>query len=258
MTSRSADVPHSRENAVQFFEKFVHAQADILPDKKVYDLSAGSGYIANLFLKAGSDVYLFDLFPDQNTFCPAVCQPIDLQQTFPIADASADFIISSETIEHLPDQFFFFQEVARVLQTSGTLLLTTPNSSSLRSRFSQFLTESEHYGYHPPNEVDAFTQWPGKKEGYFGKLFISGVLRLRTLAALNGLNIYQIHPSPGSSTSWMLLIFYPLIYFFSLKNKNRLIRKDPVNRAVYEEIFHINTSLSVLTSKHLIIEFRKS
>jgi SAM-dependent methyltransferase len=250
------DVPHSRENAVAFFRQYTSGNQK-LEGKKVVDLSAGSGYIAELFHKAGADVSLFDLFPGQNKFSSLSCKSIDLQKTFPIGDQSFDLAICAETIEHLPNQHFFFVETARILRPGGTLILTTPNSSSLRSRFSQFLMESEHYSNPAPNELDAFTRWPESRNGYFSKLFISGILRLRTLAALNGLKIREVHRTKGSSTSWMLMVFYPWIYYFSRRNYVRQKRADAANEQSYRQIFELNTSVGVLTSKHLIVEFAK-
>jgi SAM-dependent methyltransferase len=251
-----SEVLHTRENAVRFFDQYL--KKNEVRGQKVIDLSAGSGFIINEFYKAGADVELYDLFPSQNTWCPVTCKQIDLQKGFPIAPGIADIVILGETIEHLPNQFFFFTEAAKILKRGGKLLLTTPNSSSLRSRFSQFLMESEHYSTPAPNETDAYTKWPGSNDGYFSKIFISGLLRLRTLAALNGLRIEKVHPSKASSTSYLLLIFYPVIYYFSRRNFRRQVKNDPVNRKAYEEIFRLNTSIDVLTSKHLIIEWVSS
>jgi len=246
------DIPHTRKNAVSFFHTYI--RHNNVKGKKVIDLSAGSGYIINEFYKAGADVEPYDLFPDQNTYCPVTCKKIDLQKPFsPIG--TADIVLLGETIEHLPNQYLFFSEASKLLRPNGVLILTTPNSSSLRSRFSQFLMESEHYSTPAPNETDAFTKWPGSNEGYFSKLFISGLLRLRTLAAISGLKIKKIHHTKGSSTSWLLMIFYPVLYYFSLKNKRKQIKRDPANRGIYEEIFNLNTSTKVLTSKHLIVEW---
>lgn len=250
-----SEVLHSRENAIKFFARYL--KENNVKGKKVIDLSAGSGYIINEFHKAGADVELYDLFPEQNTFCPVPCKSIDLQKPFSNI-GKADIVLLGETMEHLPNQFFFFTEVSRILKPAGVLIVTTPNTSSLRSRMSQFLMESEHYSTPPPNETDAFARWPGSEDGYFGKLFISGILRLRTLAAINGLKIKKIHRTQASSTSILLLIWYPVLYYFSAKNKRKEIRNDPANAAVYKEIFNLNTSLAVLTSKHLIVEWVSS
>ncbi|MDZ7646025.1 MAG: hypothetical protein U5K54_01945 [Cytophagales bacterium] len=55
-----------------------------------------------------------------------------------------------------------------------------------------------------PNELNALTKWENSQDGYFSKLFISGVLRLRTLAALNNLVLKHVHPTKRSSTSALL------------------------------------------------------
>jgi SAM-dependent methyltransferase len=229
-----------------------------LRSKKVCDLSAGRGYIARLFEEVGADLSAYDLFPDQNRFLKTLVQKIDLQQKFPIDNASMELAICCETIEHLPNQYFLFQETSRILKPGGTFILTTPNSSSLRSRFSQFMMESEHYGAPAPNELNAFTSWDDSKEGYFSKLFISGALRLRTLAALNQLTLKKIHPTKRSSTSVFLLFWYPVLYYINRKAMKKQISQDPANENTYRTIFEVNTSMDVLLGKHLIMEFEKA
>ncbi len=254
--NQSPSIAHSRDNTVKFFTSYVETNSNNLVGKTVVDLSAGSGYIAHLFEKAGAVVCPFDLFPEQNQFTKVKSQNIDLQKAFPIESQSVDVAICAETIEHLPNQLFLFQETARILKPNGKFILTTPNTSSLRSRFAQFMMESEHYSVPAPNELDASVDW-GNGDRYFGKLFLSGVLRLRTLAALNSLQIYKMHKSQSSSTSILMLVFYPIILFFNRKVKRKQIKNDPANQRIYQEIFSLNTSINVLLSKHLILEFVK-
>ncbi len=251
------EVDHSREATLKFFREYTIQNKINLQNKVVCDLSAGRGYIASLFEQAGSIVNAFDLFPDQNKFATTQVQKIDLQEKFPIESFSVDLAICCETIEHLPNQHFLFQEVARIVKPRGVFILTTPNSSSLRSRFSQFIMESEHYGAPAPNELNAFTRWEGSQNGYFSKLFISGALRLRTLAALNQLPLRKIHSTKRSSTSALLLLWYPVIYYFNRKAMKKQIKQDPANASTYLAIFKLNTSMDVLLGTHLIIEFEK-
>ncbi len=257
MSASLSNVEHTRESALQFFQEYTLKNKSQLQKKIVIDLSTGSGYIAHLFENAGADVRPYDLFPDQNKFCKATCQFIDLQKGLPIQDATADLVICSETIEHLPNQHHLFAETSRILKSKGIFILTTPNSSSLRSRFAQFMMESEHYSTPAPNELNAFVSWDGKEGGYFSKLFISGVLRLRTLAAINHLQIKKIHPSRYSSTSIWMMAVYPILYFFNRRVLRKQVKSDPKNENIYRSIFKINTSADVLLSKHLIIEFFK-
>jgi len=257
MSDSIPDIAHTRDSALIFFQEYTSTHKTNLQGKVVVDLSAGSGYIAHMFEEAGAKLQLFDLFPDQNKFAKAACQFIDLQKSFPLPDATVDLVICSETIEHLPNQHHLFIETARILKSGGIFILTTPNSSSLRSRFAQFMLESEHYSTPAPNELNAFVSWDGKEGGYFSKLFISGVLRLRTLAAINHLKLKIIHPSKYSSTSKWMLFLYPFLYFFARKAYRNQLKSDPKNEAVYRSIFEINTSMKVLLSKHLIMEFVK-
>ncbi len=250
------DLPHTRNNAVQFFKDYANANRATLNGKVVVDLSAGSGFIAHFFEEINCLIRPFDLFPANNKYATAACQPIDLQQEFPIESATADLVILAETIEHIPDQLFLFGEMARILKPDGRLIITTPNSSSLRSRFSQFMIESEHYGVAPPNETTVYVEW-NEGQRYLGKLFVSGLLRLRTMAAMNGLKIKTIHPSPWSSTSIVLLFTFPWIYYFAWRARRQLLKLNPTGKAAYDEIFRISTGLNTLLAKHLIIEFER-
>lgn len=46
--------------------------------------------------------------------------------TWPVADSSADLVLCTETLEHVPDPAPFLDQAARVTKPGGTLLLTVP------------------------------------------------------------------------------------------------------------------------------------
>lgn len=67
---------------------------------------------------------------------------LDLEK-LPFDEASFDFVLCSEVIEHLFDPDNILKEIHRVLRPNGFLLLTTPNISSWYDRLSLLL------GYQP-------------------------------------------------------------------------------------------------------------
>jgi len=68
---------------------------------------------------------------------------VDLNGTLPFEDASFDYVTCVEGIEHLENPFSCVREFARVLKPGGSLVITTPNIMSIKSR-TRFL----FYGYH--------------------------------------------------------------------------------------------------------------
>lgn len=52
-------------------------------------------------------------------------------QTIPLPDATADHVLSSEVLEHVPDEHQFMAELARILKPGGALVLTVPWSARL-------------------------------------------------------------------------------------------------------------------------------
>lgn len=48
---------------------------------------------------------------------------------WPVADASVDTVIATETLEHVPDPEVFLSEARRALRPGGTLILTVPFSA---------------------------------------------------------------------------------------------------------------------------------
>lgn len=71
----------------------------------------------------------------------------DLNKTLPLADKAFDLVWAGETIEHIYDTDLFVKELYRVMSAGGTLILSTPNLSSLVNRiclalgFQPFFTE---------------------------------------------------------------------------------------------------------------------
>ncbi len=249
--------------------RILRARKPEFKSKLVLDVPAGSGFTSGLLLDFGARVRSFDLFPEFFKEPRGQCEFADLQNSLPVEEAIADWIVFQEGIEHLPDQLKVLTEMNRALKPGGHLLLTTPNSSNLRSRLSHFLMESESLRVLPPNEVDSV--WFSSHDSihdsihdsgrvYYGHIFSIGIQRLRVLSKLAGFDIITVHPARVNWTSFFIyLMYFPLIWWKLSSVRRRSIRKRKLKNSpsAYRELEKLGKSLNVLCSGHLILELRK-
>ena len=226
----------------------------------VIDLPAGNGETSAYLRDQGFTVHPFDLFPEfftvdglKSTFC-------DITKGIPFPDEEADLIVCQEGIEHFSDQMIAFKEFNRVLKTGGKLILTTPNYSSLKSKLSYLLNESEKYSrIMPVNEFDSI--WFNRNDNenqYFGHVFLVGIAKLRLFGKLAGFKIAKIHFSEFKISNFLLLlIFYPFILITSLANYRRNLKKRPEAKATYLEMLKLNLNAKILLDGSLVVEFQK-
>ena len=237
-----------------------------LQNKIVLDIPAGSGYSSEILKSLNAKVEAYDLFPEFFKVADMECKNADLSKELPIPSSYADFILCQEGIEHLSDQFLLFREFNRVLKQEGTLLLTTPNGSMLRSRLSHFLTESEHfYKIMPPNELDSiwFSHNQNKSSIYFGHVFLIGIQKLRMLAKLAGFEIKKIHHLRINHTSLIILILtYPFILLTNIAGYLRALKLNKhidseAKKTTYLGLLKLGIDPRNLLDGHLIVEFEK-
>ena len=77
----------------------------------------------------GCDLLRYDEFP-----ADVELRLADLNGRFPFEDATADLVVSAETIEHLENPRAFLREVARIAKAGALVVVTTPNQLSLLSK----------------------------------------------------------------------------------------------------------------------------
>ncbi len=250
-----ASVPHSRVNALKFIHKFLN-ETDVKL-KKVVDISAGTGYVANLWVEAGANVEAFDLYPELLQSKTLNCTKIDLNENLPIPSNYADYVLFMETIDHIPNQYLLLQELARILKPNGKLIITKPNNSNIIGRLANLWLESERSDMFLPNEKSEIGY--DNNRLYLGRIFLCGFQKLRTLAGLAGLKIEKIYPNQISISSilWFLLIgwFFYLRTFITYKKL--FAKSDIFEKEVLKEQFRTNKNFNVLFQKHLCVSFLK-
>ncbi len=247
-----------------FVERFLRSNRDRFAGKVVVDVPAGSGHMSRLLQSLGARVEPLDLFPEHFRVEGLECRKADLSERIPLESDHADYILSQEGIEHVPNQVGMFREFNRILKKGGGLIITTPNYSNLRIKLGQLLAESEYAVKRlPPNELDSIWGRGGADRVYFGHVFPVGIQKLRFLARVAGFGITEIHRTRVNGTSLALLPFlYPFILVVNWLAYMRAMYKGagvPAGVAgdIYGEILGYGIDPQILIDGYLFVEFRK-
>lgn len=101
--------------------------------------------------------------------------------SFPIEDASIDFVFSSEVIEHVYDTENAFKELSRVLKPGGKILMTTPFHGLFKNLMLVSFAFDRHFNPKGPHVrffskkslLNMFTDNGFKilKYGFYGRFF---------------------------------------------------------------------------------------
>jgi ubiquinone/menaquinone biosynthesis C-methylase UbiE len=103
--------------------------------KHVLDCACGTGYGVRVLRKCGRAASVIGVDIEKEAVKYAL-KKHHLESTsyvcasgngLALADASVNVVVSFETIEHVPDDVALIEEFYRVLQTDGTLIISTPN-----------------------------------------------------------------------------------------------------------------------------------
>lgn len=251
------NVSHSRLNGLRFVIDYLKGNS--VKNLKVADLSAGSGFVAKLWADSQAEVSCFDLYPSVFKEQSLVCEPINLNDELPIEDNTFDYVILMETIEHIPDQLHLFQEISRILKPNGKLILTKPNFSSFAARLANLWTEGERSNMFLPNEHTLISY--DNDRPYMGRFFLLGTQKLRSLAAIAGLEIERIHKNQLSNASLIFGVFlYPILYIRNILTLKRLIKEangHTIEIKTLKKQFELNINPTVLFHKHTCIVLKK-
>lgn len=115
---------------------------DYAAGKRVLDVASGEGYGSHLLAGIAESVVGVDLSADAVAHATQKYAKENLQYIaasctkIPLPDASFDFIVSFETIEHIDEaaQHAFLREVNRLLKPDGVFLISSPNRPEYSER----------------------------------------------------------------------------------------------------------------------------
>lgn len=106
-------------------------------NQNILDIACGQGYLAKRLSSLGyKNIYCADI--DDKNFKLNKHQfnftKVDCDGKLPFENSFFDTVITSETIEHLQNPINFFIKLNAITKANGTLIVTTPNISTIFCR----------------------------------------------------------------------------------------------------------------------------
>jgi 2-polyprenyl-3-methyl-5-hydroxy-6-metoxy-1,4-benzoquinol methylase len=159
----------------------------------IVDLGCGTGRLFSFVRRlcdryVGVDVVRYDSFPTGAEFVEADLDP----GSVPLPGASADVVVSVETIEHLENPRALMRELARLAAPGGWIAVTTPNQLSLLSKLSLVLK----------NQFPAFQEAPGLYPAHISSLLEIDLVRMARETGLEDVAIAYSSRGRIPGTAW--------------------------------------------------------
>ena len=214
---------------------------------RILDAPCGSNAALSLALKEhGFDAIGADIDASSAVRLGKNFVEANLDATLPWPDQIFDAVISTEGIEHLENHYSFLREIHRILKPGGTLVITTPNITALRSRV-RFLG-SGFFGRdaRPLNET---ARHPLHHIG------LATFSELRYELHLSGFQIKEALHTHVKPISYLYSIYVPFIWLYTLVAFRK--EKDPKQRERNREIRAALLSYSLLFGECLMLVAEK-
>lgn len=172
----------------------------------------------------------------------------DMNEALPLPDNSCDIVVCIDGIEHISRQFDFVQEVNRILKKEGKFIFSTPNISSLRSRWKWFTTGHHHKENAPFDENHPTS---------LHHISLLSFPNIRYLLHTNGFRINRTLTNRIKPVQAIFSIFLPLVYLATSIAYKKEGKKDNATQ-INKEVFRTMFSRSILFGETTIVQAIKS
>ena len=213
---------------------------------RVLDAPCGAGALAIALNEQGLSAFGADIDTTAATALGTAFRAADVSAPLPWPDEFFDVVLSVEGIEHLENRQAHLRELRRMLRPDGTLILTTPNISSVRSRV-RFAGSA--FFHHDPRPIRESVPHPLHHIG------LMTFADLRYALHTSGFRILRVSHTHIKPISWLYIFFVPWMWLYTRIAFRK--ERDAVQRQANSEIVRALFSRSVLFGENLLIVARK-
>lgn len=168
----------------------------------------------------------------------------DMTQKLNLPDQSLDTLVSIDGLEHIYEQNKLMQEAARVLKKGGEFIISTPNTSSIRSRIKWLLTGHHHKCDSPLDE---------NNPNPLHHVAMLSYPELRYLLHTHGFRIETVTSNRIKLVAWFWIELWPLVAFFSYLAYRKAGKRDKTAQLNQQVLKHM-LSMDVFLGETLIIK----
>jgi SAM-dependent methyltransferase len=214
---------------------------------RILDAPCGDGALAATLRRAGYAAYGVDIGASGARLLGPAYQDANLNGRLPFDDTSFDVVFSIEGIEHLEDRYRYVRELHRVLKPGGTLILTTPNIVSLRSRVRFFGSGFYHRDSRPLREAE---------RNPFHHIALGTLADIRYILHTSGFRLTRVSHTHIKPVSYLYSWLVPWMWLYTEIAFRK--ERDAVQRRANREIRSALFSRSVLFGENLLLVAGKS
>lgn len=211
--------------------------------ERLLDVPCGAGAFTKRMLDAGRNVVPVDCV-DLLEVAHERFRRGDMNARLPAEDGEFDAVVSIDGIEHIERQFDFVAECARVLRPGGRLFLSTPNVSSLRSRWRWLWT-----GFH--DKCKAPLDWANPSPLHH--ISMLDLPKLWYMLRTRGFRVVRVATNRVKAAAWLYLPMVPIVHVWTRLSVRREI-DDRAHAARSDDLLGYLLSFPAMFGEILIVE----
>jgi len=217
-------------------------------DSTIVDIPAGSGAFVQRLKDYGfKKIQALDIANSLEIMHDEFIEG-NMTKILPLPDDSCDTVVCIDGLEHISNQFDFVNEIHRTLKDNGEFIISTPNISSIRSRWRWFTTGHHNKCNSPLDENNPTALH------HIGMISFP---EIRYMLHTNGFKISEVSTNRIKPVSFIFTVFIPLVFISTYWVYARTGKKEgtlKMNKSIFSKMF----SKNLLFGETLIVKAIKT